>query len=196
MVFDSDIQLVENFIASFGAFDDMIVFDEFNSAAWNLRLGKAGRMGVHWRPRKVKTSPRFLDPVYQKLPIKFPALYEKLVLSYRWAEIDVGTFRLIANPTGPGLIRFEAELFSDEFLVQFALSNGYLRFAKGPDMNYDPVCFDISRDTGSHEFPIVRLDHEAILCNEVIEVAEEMAPNFRSLMITAVEAARQQRGVS
>ncbi len=38
------------------------------------------------------TDPACLVAVYSKLPAKFPPLYEKLVLTYRWQEVDLGLF--------------------------------------------------------------------------------------------------------
>jgi|SRR4029077_15438076 len=42
-------------------------------------------------------------PLYAKLPARFPPLYEQLLLSYRWAEVDLPSFTLLANSPGEGL---------------------------------------------------------------------------------------------
>lgn len=44
-----------------------------------------------------------LDPLYAKLPARFPSLYEELILSYRWDEVFLPNFTLIANPPGEDL---------------------------------------------------------------------------------------------
>jgi len=45
-----------------------------------------------------------LELVYASLPTRLPVLYEKLVLSYRWAgRALVGDWLLLANPPGSNL---------------------------------------------------------------------------------------------
>jgi hypothetical protein len=53
-------------------------------------------------------------------------------------------------------------------------------------MNYDPVCFDTRVNSGSREFPIVQLDHECILCNDIIDIITELARNFKQLAVTII----------
>ncbi len=57
---------------------------------------------------------------------------------------------------------------------------------KGPGGNYDPVCFQISTRHGNHEYKILRLDHEAILCNERVVVVEHIASSFRQLVLDVI----------
>ena len=86
-----------------------------------------------------------LEPLYAKLPARFPPLFEGLVLSYRWAEVDLQTYTLLANPPGQGLSKFLGQLSKDPAFWASLRPAGYIQFAKGPDMDYDPVCFDIKR---------------------------------------------------
>ena len=52
----------------------------------------------------------------------------------------------------------------------FLLRSGYIPFGKGPDIDYDRICFGlISRKKGS-ECRIVKIDHEEVLCNERIKI--------------------------
>jgi hypothetical protein len=96
-----DEALLAEFIGSFPMLADLCAYREIDLVAWDLRLGKPGKHGYRWRPRKIATSASSLTRLYVKLPGRFPRLYEKLVLSYRWAEVDLGNFRLLANPAVP-----------------------------------------------------------------------------------------------
>jgi hypothetical protein len=70
------------------------------------------------------------------------------------------------------------------------LPAGYIQFGRGPDVNYDPVCFDTRRDPGSRDAPIVQLDHEDILCNRRLRVVAELARSFRALVLDVIGKAR------
>lgn len=137
------------------------------------------------------TDATMLDPLYSMLPARFPLLYERLVLSYRWAEVDLGSFRLLANPPGPDLSGLLGEMLKDKFLSAHLLKNGYIPFGKGPDIDYDPVCFDLKSRKKNREFRIVKIDHEEILCNEKIKVVAELAPTFERLVEDTIESARR-----
>src|SRR5215469_2156711 len=100
-------ELVERFIATFEKLGEMRAVKELDPVAWELAFGDPHpRLGhKHWRPIRVDTSSEYLEPIYAKLPARFPPLYERLVLSYRWAEIDLELFTLLANPPGFDLSR-------------------------------------------------------------------------------------------
>jgi len=71
------------------------------------------------------------------------------------------------------------------------LKNGYMPFGKGPDIYYDPVCFDLKSRKKNREFSIVKLDNEEILCNERIKVVAELVPTFEHLVKTTIELANR-----
>ncbi|MGC2420758.1 MAG: hypothetical protein WA405_03810, partial [Candidatus Acidiferrales bacterium] len=128
-------------------------------------------------------------PLYAKLPAQFPRLFEFLVLSYRWAEVDLGLFRLVANPPGPDLGPLLAEMSRDPHLWDFLLPRGYIQFAKGPDIDYDPVCFDISSRRKNGDYRIVKIDHEEILCNNRLRIVAELSPSFEGLVKAVIDRA-------
>ena len=130
-----------------------------------------------------------LEAVYAKLPARFPPLYEQLVLSYRWLEVDLQLYRLHANLPGPGLSGLLGRILKDKFLSGFLLKNGFIPFGKGTDMDYDPVCFDLTSRKKNREFEIVKLDHEEILRSERIRVVAKLAPSFEQLVRQTIEAA-------
>jgi hypothetical protein len=66
---------------------------------------------------------------------------------------------------------------------------GYVQFGKGPDLDFDPVCFDIKSRTKRKDYRIVKIDHEEILCNYRVKVVAELAPSFEQLVLQTIERA-------
>ncbi len=130
-----------------------------------------------------------LEVVYAKLPARFPPLYERLVLSCRWAEIDPQAYRLLANPPGPHLSGLPEEMSRDSILWNILLAAGYVPFGKGPDIAYDPVCFDFTCQKKNRECRMVKIDHEQILCHKRVKVVAELASTFRQLVLSTIDKA-------
>ena len=185
-------QLLEQFVGCWEKLDGFSVDGSLDSLASNFSTGKENQFGDKlWRPIPQATDLSMLDPLYAKLPARFPPLYELLVLKYRWAEVDLGSYRLLGNPLGPDLSGLLSKILKDKFLSSCLLKSGYIPFGKGPDIDYDPVCFDLKSRKKNREFSIVKLDHEEILCNERIKVVAEFAPTFEQLVTTTIELANR-----
>jgi len=135
----SDGALLDNYVASFEKLDDMAAVKEIFPIAWELAVGDADEYGEkRWRPVKVATDSSMLEPIYAQLPARFPRLYEELLLSYRWAEVDLGSYTLLANPLGPDLSRLQDSLYmGPNHLWKALVPAGYVQFAKGPDVDFD-----------------------------------------------------------
>jgi hypothetical protein len=187
--------VLEQFVATFEKFDEMMSTSrELDPVARELRIVDPDQYGwIEWRPAKITSDPKLLDPLYAKLPARFPPLYEQLVLSYRWAEVDLQSFRLLANPPGANLSGLLAEVEKDEGLTESLIPAGYIKFGKGPDMDYDPVCFDIKSRTKRKDYRIVKIDHEEILCNRRVKVVAELAPSFEDLLRKTIERANASK---
>lgn len=183
-------ELAERFIACFEKLDDMSVFHETDPVGWSMATDEPDEYGFkHWRPIRVETPPECLEPLYSKLPARFPPLFERLVLSYRWAEVDLQLFTLLANPPGVGLNK----LFSprDHYMWPFLLRAGYIQFGKGSGGDYDPVCFDVSSRKKNRDCRIVKIDHEEILCNDRLKIVAELAPSFEQLVLRVIDEAEK-----
>jgi hypothetical protein len=64
--------------------------------AVSLAVGPPDQYGRnHWKPVRIETHERHLEPLYSKLPARFPRLFESLVLAYRWTEVDLESYRLL-----------------------------------------------------------------------------------------------------
>jgi hypothetical protein len=182
-------QLVEQFVACWEKLNGLSVNENLDPLASRFSTGEKTEFGGEaWRPILQTTDPSMLDPLYARLPARFPPLYERLVLTYRWPEVDLGSYRLLGNPLGPDLSGLLQEILKDKFLSACLLKSGYIPFGKGPDIDYDPVCFDLKSRKKNREFKIVKIDHEKILCNERIKVVAELAPTFEQLVRNTIEA--------
>jgi hypothetical protein len=184
---------LNEFVAGWGKLNGLSVVESLDPHASEFLTGEENQFGGKlWRPVLQATNPEMLDPLYAKLPARFPPLYERLVLTYRWAEIDLESYRLLGNPLGPDLSGLLDEMLRDKFLSAHHLKNGYVPFGKGPDIDYDPVCFELNSRKKNREFRIVKLDHEEILCNERIKIVAELAPTFEQLVKKTIEEAARK----
>jgi len=182
--------LIERFIASFQKLDEMAEFPEIYPMVRQLAVGNPDSDGrLRWEPLRKRTDPSQLDPLLAKLPAKFPPLFEELVLSYRWAEVDLQLFRLLPIPPGPDLSGLLHAMMKAKALWDGLLPAGFIQFGMGPDMDYDPVCFDIRSRTKRKDYRIVKIDHEEILCNNRVKVVAELAPSFEQLLLRTIELA-------
>jgi hypothetical protein len=185
--------LIERFIASFEKLDEMSAGSILYPVAWQLALGEPDSLGrKSWRSDKSLTARSQVAPLYAKLPGRLPHLYERLVLTYRWAEVDLESFTLLANPPGRDLTGLFHEMSKDKFLWDALVKNGFVRFGKGPDIDYDPVCFDIRSRRKNGDCRVVKIDHEEILCNSRVKVTAESAASFEKLMILTIEAGKRK----
>jgi hypothetical protein len=180
----SDEELLQRFVDRFEELSGLRFYPATDPIAREFRTGEIDgtRIEEKWRPVRVATAPSALDGLRAKLPARIPTLFEHLLLNYRWADVDLDIFTLTANPIGNDLSRWLAEAARDEFLWNFHLRSGYIPFGKGPDMDYDRICFETRTRKRGDECRIVKIDHEEALCSERITIVRELAPSFRSLV--------------
>ena len=192
-----DANLVDEFVDTFAVLDDLsIVAGQRELRRYPSALITWDETGEGtWRPLAVETSRVTLQGLYQCMPGPLPSLYETLILSYQWAEVDLGRLRLLEN-LPPALHGLRWAITAEAFLFRVLAQGGFVQFGKGPDYDYDPVCFDLSRRDAEGDCPVVKFDHEEILNRERLVVVEELAPSFRKLMNVTIEDARQQRAAT
>lgn len=143
-----------------------------------------------WQVFPVTTGPTALDSLHAALPGPPPPLYQRLVLSYRWPQLDIGICTLLANPAGPDLSGLLAQMQGDQGLWDELAPGGYVPFARAPGGNYDPVCFGTRHRDRSGDCRVVRIDHEQILCNRRVRVVDDPAPSFRALVEATLQRAQ------
>lgn len=114
--------------------------------------------------------------------VRFPRSFRSLITRYRYPDLTVGPLWLFAN-TGEDIpVEMSRSLVCDSHLTAPLLQNGYLPFARPESQGYDPICFD-TRRRSSGEYPIVRIDHEAVLCYNRVRVVETIAPSFVQIVL-------------
>jgi len=187
--------LLTAFVGSFGKLDDLEVFPEIDPIAAALTADEPDQYGmVQWQPRRLETDTSSLEALYAKLPTRFPPLFERLLLTYRWAEVDLETYRLLPNPHGSDLQGFLGQMTRDKGLWDALIPAGFIQFGRGPGIDYDPVCFDVSSRTKHRDMRIVKIDHEEILCNYKVKVVAELAPSFFELLQDTITLASRAQG--
>ncbi len=185
-------RLLAQFVTSFDMLDEMEEDPSINPITGALAISQPGESGmVVWRPRKTDPEPALLEFLHSKLPARFPPLFERLLITYRWAEVHLDRYTLMANPPESRFEGFFQEISGDPGLWEALIPAGYLRFGKGPDMDYDPVCFDMNSRGKNREMRVVKIDHEEILCNRRVKVLAELAPSFEALVLQTIEAANR-----
>ncbi|QDT39982.1 hypothetical protein Pan241w_00350 [Gimesia alba] len=181
----SDQQLLQQFVASFQRLDDLIAPD---GAPPELLVEQDVDEWDHWqadlkpwRPQQFETSLETLTPLYSRMGGVFPLLYERLVLSFRWLEVDLKLIRLFANPPGPDFTGLTMEIFPDQIMADTLIPAGFIPFARS-SINYDPICFDLNAMTAQRDCPILQFEHEAILCQSKIGEHWQRWNSVRDLM--------------
>jgi hypothetical protein len=77
-------------------------------------------------------------------------------------------------------------------LFRIFSAGGFVQVGRGPDYDYDPVCFDLRRRDADGDCPIVKFDHEDILTGETLTVVGELAPSFRQLVEDVIRRAAEK----
>jgi len=141
------------------------------------------------------SEPRDLKEMYRVLGLpgsgstSLPPLYVSFVMSYRWTDVGLDSYRLLDNPMGCSLSQHGAAMRRDQCLWETLMPNGYVRFGFGADADYDPVCFDLRKRQRNGDCRIVKVDHEAILCDFAIREVSELATSFRELVLQTIRNA-------
>lgn len=163
---------------------DQALLDEFvASFAFNAEVDKYDEYGQPLPPPTAYlTNSRELEPLYSLLPGKFPPLYEQLALSYRWPPVELPNLALLPNPLGQTLDGLLAQMRRDNGLWTSLLPNGFVPFGKAGGGHYDPICFDMRHRQKDGDCPLVRVEHEAILCFDRIDETSIVAASFRDLV--------------
>jgi hypothetical protein len=182
-----DKQLLTDFVASFAALDELIVFRS-EEVAPELMAGWIDGY-ERWQPIRVIADRSALELPYQHLAKRFPPLFEEPILSYRWISVDLGMFELLPNPPGEDLGSMLKAILVDRVLTKVLLPRGFVQFARAPGGSYDPICFDTNRPTKHGDYPIIQFEHESIICDEQIGRLELVSPSFRTAVIDIISSA-------
>lgn len=146
-----------------------------------------------WQIRKVERT-QWIEELESKLPYPFPPSFHSLVSRYAYPDFTVGPLWLLANTGEPLFYEMSDTIQRDVHLSKTLAKHGYLHFARPDTGSYDPVCFDTRRRLKNGEYPIVQVEHEAILCFDRIGDVTEIAPSFLAFVTDVVERAAAAAG--
>ena len=127
--------------------------------------------------RRIESAP-WIETLEARLPKRFPVSFRSLLMRYAFPSFDAGGLSFFSNTGIASNEELSVAIFNDRNIAAATLNAGYIQFARSETQNYDPVCFDARRARSNREFPLVRLDHEEILCRERILVTAKLADSF------------------
>jgi hypothetical protein len=139
--------------------------------------------GIPFAP--ANNAPR-IEEFESKLPARLPASFRSLITRYSFPAFEVKSLALFANLGDDEEEELSNAVFKDKTIAGVTLHAGYIQFARPADGCYDPICFDTNRRSKNREFPVVRLDHEAILINSRIVVRETIEKSFFKFVQTII----------
>ena len=137
--------------------------------------------------RRVESAP-WISALEERLPARLPASFRSLVTRYCFEPFDAGSLYFFGNRGTDSHNELSVAIFNDQFIAGATLQAGYIQFARPLGGSYDPVCFDARRPVSNREFPIVRLDHEKILCRERVH-SVPVSDSFYKLIVDLLSRA-------
>lgn len=119
----------------------------------------------------------------EKLPKRYPASFLSLINRYQFSSFEIGGIRFFANTGQHTEDEMTQAIFQDSIIFSTLTAKGYMQFARPADGSYDPICFDTNQSVRNGEYPIVRIDHEQILCHSRIRKPQPLFPSFLPFVI-------------
>lgn len=184
-----DDALLARFVAAFAQLDDLTYLPSEPSSPELVSPDPGG--WDRWRPAAIRTDRDQLETLYRQVPGPFPALYEQLVLSYRWLDVYLETAMLLGNPPGPTLDGLACAILRDPVLINTLLTARLIPFGRVSCGGYDPMCFDL-RARKRDDCPIIQVEHEAVLCHDRIGETWLRYPSFRELVCETIDLAQSK----
>jgi hypothetical protein len=120
-----------------------------------------------------------------QLPFRWPLTFRSLISRYLYPSFVCGPLQFYSLGVTDPIEEFNElriAVLRDRPLLTVLWKHGYLPFARPADGSYDPVCFDCRKNIQSTEPPVVRIDHEEILCRERIRIEQVVSPAFYLLL--------------
>ena len=189
---DNDDELIGEFVAAFEILDDLILVGGDDAALpAELDAGRDDSQWARqkWKPARITTRRVDLDRFLSKYDVSLPELYENLLLSYRWLEVDLRGFaRLFENRPGPISTGLFAAIAASPLHEDVLLPLGLVPFARAPD-SYDVVCFDTTNGRARRDFPVVQIDHEVLFSRKEVSERRQLWQSFRLFVEDVVTTA-------
>ena len=179
--------LVDRFVAAVNAGEHDPVDVDFGEGGQSILVGEPDQYGCYDWAIKPYAGIDWIEPIEKQLGRQLPIIYRSLMTRYIFPNFDAGQVLFFGNtPEGTQHYEYRARVFCDPYLYPTLLRSRFLQIGLPADGSYDPVCFAPCADS-EEDTPLVRLDHEWILCNGLVEVVGEIAPSLRHLMLSVIE---------
>jgi hypothetical protein len=130
----------------------------------------------------------WVDDLELKLAKRLPRSFSSLVRRYAFPPFEWQSLCFFGNSGSNQEEDLTVAIFRDRAISAATLKTGFMHFSQPAGGSYDPICFDARRPARNREFPIVRLDHEAILITNRTKVVETIAPSFAALAQSLVSS--------
>jgi hypothetical protein len=131
------------------------------------------------------SRPAWFETLEQRLPRRLPVSFSTLLARYRFSPVTIGEIHLFGSCDGASMDDLNVAIFRDRIIATATLEAGFIQFGRPTNESYDPVCFDARHAAKNREYPIVRLDHEEILCRNRIRMRKRIANSFFDVLIRA-----------
>ena len=108
------------------------------------------------------------EPAPERIPPlpQYPKLFRELMELHAFVAFQVAEIRVHGNVRGAE--DSLEDLCADEILTHALIEAGFPPFGRPATGSYDRICFDVGAAKGKDDAPVVRMDHEAILCRNRI----------------------------
>jgi hypothetical protein len=127
--------------------------------------------------RRIESAP-WIEEFERKLPKALPQSFRSLFTRYSFESFNLCSLTLFGNTGALNVDDFVVASVADKNLCATLSPAGYIQIGRPDTGDYDPICFETKEPRQNREFPIVRIDHEDVLCNWRLKVREQVAPSF------------------
>lgn len=128
-------------------------------------------------------NPEWIPNVEKRIGRSLPETYRDLVLRYSFPPLEIGPVILFSNLGDQSFDDITSAPFRDVILSPWIVQAGYFHFACTSVGNYDPVCLKLSTaQYPKQRTPVVKFDHEAILCERPPVSRETISESFLGLL--------------
>ena len=127
--------------------------------------------------KRIEEAP-WIDELERKVGLPLSRSYKQLLTSFKFDEFETDEAEFFANEDSSNYYNINVKIFNDEVMYSTLKKAGLFHIGFPYEGDYDPICFDTNKKTNSGDFPIVKVDHESILCRDKVLIVETIAPSF------------------
>jgi hypothetical protein len=128
-------------------------------------------------------NPPWICEIEARLGRPLPQTYRELVIRYSFPSLECDSFVLFSNLGDGSRDDLSVAPFRDPILSLWLTSAGYFHFARDASGSYDPICLDLApAQYPRQSTPVVKFDHEAVLCDQPPVRKTVIAESFLDLL--------------